>query len=113
MTYDEAVAAHEWHVPERYNIAADVCDKHPREKLAMVHEHHDGTVREVLWGELQDLANQAANVLRDAGIERGDRVPSSCRRRRRPPPSSSASGRTPPCCSRCPCSTATTASATG
>ena len=29
-SYEEAVAAHEWHVPERYNIAVDVCDKHPR-----------------------------------------------------------------------------------
>ena len=74
MTYEEACASHQWDVPERYNIAADVCDKHARDKLAMVHEHHDGTVREVRWGELQDLANQAANVLRDAGIERGDRV---------------------------------------
>src|ERR1700745_722077 len=74
MTYEEAVAAHEWHVPEQYNIAADVCDKHPRDKLAMVHEHFDGTVREVKWGELQDLANQAAHVLRANGVERGDRV---------------------------------------
>ncbi len=73
-SYEEACAQHEWHVPERYNIAADVCDKHPRDKLAMVHEHYDGTVREVQWGELQDLANQAANVLRDQGVERGDRV---------------------------------------
>src|SRR4051794_19437318 len=74
MTYDEVVAAHEWHVPERYNIAADVCDKHPRDKLAMVHEHHSGAVREVLWGELQDLANQAAHVLRANGVGPGDRV---------------------------------------
>jgi acetyl-CoA synthetase len=73
-SYEEACRSHAWQVPERYNIAADVCDKHPREKLAMVHEHHEGAVREVTWGELQDLANQAANVLRDAGIERGDRV---------------------------------------
>jgi acetyl-CoA synthetase len=74
MTYEEAVAAHEWRVPEQYNIAADVCDKHPRDKLAMVHEHFGGTVREVQWGELQDLANQAAHVLRANGVERGDRV---------------------------------------
>src|SRR4051794_29415814 len=73
-SYEEACANHEWHVPERYNIAADVCDKHPRDKLAMVHEHHDGAVREVSWGELQDLANRAANVLRDHGVQRGDRV---------------------------------------
>src|SRR5881275_3179003 len=73
-TYDEAVAAHEWHVPERYNIAADVCDKHPADKLAMIHEDPDGNVREVHWGELQELSNRFANVLRAHGVERGDRV---------------------------------------
>jgi acetyl-CoA synthetase len=73
-TYEEACAAHEWRVPERYNIAADVCDKHPRDKAAMVWERHDGVRRDVAWGELQDLANQAANVLRSHGVERGERV---------------------------------------
>ena len=68
------MAEHRWEVPERYNIAADVCDAHPREKLAMVHEHFSGAVREVTWGELQDLANQAANVLAGLGVRRGDRV---------------------------------------
>ena len=37
-SYEEAVAAHRWDVPERYNIAADVCDRHPRDSLAMIHE---------------------------------------------------------------------------
>jgi acetyl-CoA synthetase len=73
-SYEEACAAHSWRVPDRYNIAGDVCDKHPRDKLAMVHEHFDGTVREVQWGELQDLGNQAAHVLRGNGVQRGDRV---------------------------------------
>ncbi|MCW2954835.1 MAG: AMP-binding protein, partial [Conexibacter sp.] len=73
-TYEEAFRQHRWAVPERYNIAVDVCDKHPAEKLAMVYERFDGFRRDVLWGELQTLANQAANVLRDAGVERGDRV---------------------------------------
>jgi len=73
-TYERAVAEHSWAVPERYNIAADVCDKHPRDALAMIHEHHSGTAREVRWGELQDLANQAANVLAGLGVGRGDRV---------------------------------------
>ena len=44
-TYEEAVAAHEWRVPERYNIAVDCCDKHPADKLAMIHEDFEGTVR--------------------------------------------------------------------
>jgi hypothetical protein len=26
--YEEMCAAHRWDVPERYNIASDVCDKH-------------------------------------------------------------------------------------
>ena len=73
-SYEEAVATHEWRVPERYNIAEDVCDKHPADKLAMIHEHFDGTVREVEWGELQELSNRFANVLRAHGVEKGDRV---------------------------------------
>jgi acetyl-CoA synthetase len=72
--YEEACAAHSWEVPARYNIAQDVCDKHPREKLAMVWERFDGARRDVSWGELQDLANQAAFGLREAGVGRGDRV---------------------------------------
>ena len=72
--YDEICAAHEWRVPERYNIAADCCDKHPRDKLAMIHERFDGMQRELTWGELQDLSNQAANLLESHGVRRGDRV---------------------------------------
>jgi acetyl-CoA synthetase len=73
-SYEEACAQHRWQVPERYNIAQDVCDKHPREQPAMVWERHDGARRELTWGELQDLANQAAHVLRTHGVQRGDRV---------------------------------------
>src|ERR1700712_4752416 len=73
-SYEEAVAQHEWHVPERFNIAADVCDKHPRDKPAMIWERFDGERRELNGGELQDLANQAANVLHDHGVGKGDRV---------------------------------------
>ncbi len=73
-SYEQACAEHRWQVPERYNIAADVCDKHDSGKLAMVHERFDGEVREIRWGELQALANQAANVLSGAGVGAGDRV---------------------------------------
>ena len=73
-SYEQVCAAHRWEVPAHYNIASDVCDKHPRDKLAMVWESFDGSYRELAWGELQDLANQAAHVLRANDIERGDRV---------------------------------------
>src|SRR3954452_25317621 len=73
-TYDELRAKHRWEVPERYNIAHDVCFKHPPDKPAMIHESPDGDVREVDWGWLQEHANRFANVLRARGVEKGDRV---------------------------------------
>ncbi|CAN5578788.1 AMP-binding protein [soil metagenome] len=73
-SYEEAVAQHKWKVPERYNIAQDCCDKHPPDKLAMVWESYVGEEREVRWGELQELSNRFANVLRENGVQRGDRV---------------------------------------
>jgi acetyl-CoA synthetase len=73
-SYDEAVAQHHWDVPERYSIAADICDKHPRDKLAMIHEDFQGRVRHVEWGELQDTSNRFANVLSAHGVVKGDRV---------------------------------------
>ena len=72
--YAQLCAEHVWDVPERYNIATDVCDKHPRDKPAMVWESFDGGRRELVWGDLQDLANQAAHTLASHGVERGDRV---------------------------------------
>ena len=73
-TYEEMRAAHRWEVPERYNIARDVCDKHPRDKLAMIWEDWRGKERRVEWGELQDLSSRFANALEAHGAERGDRV---------------------------------------
>jgi len=73
-SYEQALASHRWRVPERYNIAADVCDRHPRDKLAMIHEDPRGRVRRVSWGELQDDANRLANVLVSHGVRPGDRV---------------------------------------
>ena len=61
-------------VPERYNIAQDVCDKHPPDKLAMLWEDFRGNERAVTWGELQDASNRLGSVLRQHGVEVGDRV---------------------------------------
>jgi acetyl-CoA synthetase len=73
-SYEQARAAHRWDVPARYNIAVDVCDKHPRGKLAMVHEDPDGNVRELTWGHMQDMSSRFARRLLDAGLQPGDRV---------------------------------------
>jgi acetyl-CoA synthetase len=74
LSYEQACAEHRWEVPARYNIAQDVCDKHPRDKLAMIWEDFRGNERRVAWGELQDLSDRFANVLTKHGITKGDRV---------------------------------------
>jgi len=73
-SYEQLRASHRWEVPARFNIAADVCDRHAREKLAMIWESFDGSSRDVTWGELQDLSNRAAHLLEDRGVQKGDRV---------------------------------------
>jgi acetyl-CoA synthetase len=73
-SYEEAWAHHRWRVPERYNIAAAVCDNQPADKAAMVFEDFRGNRRDLNWAELRALANRAANVLTAHGVTRGDRV---------------------------------------
>src|SRR5919201_2108306 len=72
--YDEMVRTFRWEVPTRYNIAADVLDKHDSSRPAMLLEDWQGNERRLTFGDMQSLTNRAANVLRDAGVERGDRV---------------------------------------
>src|SRR3954464_9454370 len=72
--YEDMCARHSWDVPERYNIAGDVCDKHDRDRPAMVWEDWQGNERRVSFGELQESSRKFANVLRAHGVERGDRV---------------------------------------
>jgi acetyl-CoA synthetase len=63
-----------WHVPERYNVARDVCDKHPPDQLAMIVTSEAIEDRFVHWGEIQALANRFANALVAQGVRAGDRV---------------------------------------
>lgn len=63
-----------WPVPAFYNVAQDACDRHPRDKLALIWDDDEGTVRNVYWGELQEKSARVANALRDMGVQPGDRV---------------------------------------
>jgi acetyl-CoA synthetase len=63
-----------WEVPERYNIAADVLDKHDPAGLAMLWEDWQGNERRLTFGDMQVLTNRTANALRAVGVGEGDRV---------------------------------------
>jgi acetyl-CoA synthetase len=72
--YEEMRRTFRWEVPERYNIAADVLDKHDPSRLAMLWEDWRGNERSLTFGEMQALTNRTANALRAHGIGEGDRV---------------------------------------
>ncbi|MFL5375223.1 MAG: AMP-binding protein, partial [Myxococcales bacterium] len=65
-----------WSIPERFNIGADVVDRHALagNETALVEVDPSGKVRTFGFREVARLANRLANVLRAHGIERGERV---------------------------------------
>ncbi|WP_055038590.1 AMP-binding protein [Blastochloris viridis] len=66
-----------WRIPERYNIAVDVCDRWAvadPERQALTFEHTGGGVEHVSYGRLAELSNRFANALAAHGVGRGDRV---------------------------------------
>jgi acetyl-CoA synthetase len=72
--YDEMCRAFRWEVPERYNIAADVLDKHEPSRTAMYWEDWQGNERTLTFGDMQALTNRTANALSTYGVREGDRV---------------------------------------
>ncbi|HEY0568550.1 MAG TPA: acyl-CoA synthetase, partial [Xanthobacteraceae bacterium] len=75
--YDQLYREFRWQVPAHYNIGVDVCDRwaaRDPQRLAILHEVHNGAPREITYGWLRDTSNRLANVLRAHGIGRGDRV---------------------------------------
>src|SRR5580658_8140351 len=76
LTYEQAYQSFRWNIPARYNIAADVCDRHAADpgKVALIGVDHDGKTREMTFREVQRRANQLANLLVSLGLVKGDRV---------------------------------------
>lgn len=66
----------DWNPKERLNIAHEAVDRHSQDplKIALFCIRKGGHCEKITYRELQKLANRFANVLRDLGIERGDRV---------------------------------------
>lgn len=76
-SYDALLREFAWRVPERFNIAVDVCDRWAAaqpDRLALIHERGDGSVRRYTFGEMRSLSDRAANVFRAHGVSPGDRV---------------------------------------
>ncbi len=74
--FDAIYRAFQWSIPERLNIAHQVCERHQNQgqQIAVYYENSAGESARYSFAELKKLSDQFANVLRAAGIERGDRV---------------------------------------
>ena len=74
--YDEAVSGFRWDLPERLNMATEVCDRWADtdpERRAII-DLSGGTCRDVSYGEHPDMADQLAHHLTAQGLSSGDRV---------------------------------------
>ncbi|GHD39077.1 acetyl-CoA synthetase [Thalassobaculum fulvum] len=75
-SYDEVCRRFRWRIPQRFNIAVDVCDRHADAGAgtALIHIAADGSVVEHSFADLKRASNRLANVLAAGGLSRGDRV---------------------------------------
>jgi len=66
-----------WRIPDRYNIAVDVCDRWAAiapDRPAIIEVSTDWQVSPVSFGWLREHSNRLASALRARGVGRGDRI---------------------------------------
>ncbi|MCJ2027914.1 AMP-binding protein [Methylobacterium sp. J-043] len=76
-TYEKLVADFRWEIPERYNIAADVCDRwalSEPNRTALLVLGPDDRPEPVSYGRLRADSLRLAAALAARGVEPGDRV---------------------------------------
>ncbi|MCS6902898.1 MAG: AMP-binding protein, partial [Candidatus Bipolaricaulota bacterium] len=77
LDVSEGIAWAKWFVGGKINIAHNCVEKHARtrpEKLALIWEGEDGSVRRVTYRELSEQTNRLTYILKERGIAKGDRV---------------------------------------
>ncbi|CAA7620227.1 Acyl-coenzyme A synthetase/AMP-(Fatty) acid ligase [Candidatus Terasakiella magnetica] len=78
-SYEEACRTFRWRVPDRYNLAFDVCDRQTMagadgHRTALIVEAKDGGVERYTFHVMRLLSNRLANVLAALGVTPGDRI---------------------------------------
>ena len=75
QSYDEVCRNFTWAIPERFNIATAICDRHAGERrTALISEGPDGAATEMTFEHIQEQSKRLANALLAQGITRGDRI---------------------------------------
>jgi acetyl-CoA synthetase len=67
-----------WFVGGKTNVVLNCIDRHNRdghgERLAIIYEDEEGNVTEWTYAQLDALVSRCANALKEAGIQKGDKV---------------------------------------
>ena len=74
--YDKLCREFRWEVPARFNMATVCCDRHAdgAGRPALIFAEEDGSSQRTSFDELAEASRRFANVLKDDGLARGDRV---------------------------------------
>ena len=74
--YENTHAAFDWDLPESFNFGGDVVDVWARdpERLALIWCNAEGREERYTYADIAALSNKLANVLKSAGLEKGDRI---------------------------------------
>lgn len=74
--YENTHAAFQWDLPEHFNFGGDVVDVWARdpERLALIWCNAKGREERYTYADIAALSNKLANVLKSAGLEKGDRI---------------------------------------
>jgi acetyl-CoA synthetase len=73
-SYNDLISTFRWHLPAHYNIAHDICDRHPPDRVALFFEDAKGIAGRHTFGDLKRSSDALAATLRTNGVSRGDRV---------------------------------------
>ena len=75
-SWDRIVEEFRWDVPETFNMAEAVCDRHVSDpdRIALYYEDDSGREERHTFRDIQQNANRFANALAALGIQRGDRI---------------------------------------
>ena len=74
--YDTLYRDFRWDIPARFNIATACCDRHAdgSGRLALIYVDEDGAATRTSFDQVAEMSRRFANVLRQDGLGRGDRV---------------------------------------
>ena len=76
QNFEKIYESFSWVIPQFYNVAYDVCDKHSSDpnRIGLYYESEDGKEAKYTFSDLKKLSDRFANALIDLDLRRGDRV---------------------------------------